>query len=148
LLEVYRLDLTQEWRMRRWRRLLNLLQRLVRTRTSWLNDAMADDDELAEYMIKNEKRDDSRKPTRSMREFDPVVELLSVVADRQAELAQIMAAHKGAKPRRVDPMPRPKTAYMRARNRKTRQHHTFTVNRVFGYIDAKGNPTGKEPPKK
>lgn len=134
--------------MRRWRRLLNLLERLARSRTSWLSDAMADDEELAEFLVKNEKRDEDRKPTRSVRDYSPVVELLSVVADRQAELAQIMAATKGAKPRKVQPMPRPQTAYMRARARKSRHHHAFTVGRVFGYIDAKGNPTGKEPPQK
>ncbi len=148
--EVYGLDLTQEWRMRRWRRLLNFLERIARTRTSWLNDAMADDDELAAYLIKREEknRDEAvKEPARAMRDFGPVVELLSVIADRQGELAQIMAAHKGAKPRRVKPQPRPKTAYARAKATRSRQHHQYTVARVFGYIDAKGKPTGKEPKK-
>lgn len=141
---MYRLDLTQEWRMRRWRRLLNLIERFARTRTSWLNDAMSEDEELAEFLVKTEKRDAPAKVARSMRDFSAVVEVLSVVADRQAELAQIMAAHKGAKPRRVDPMPRPETAFQKVKRRKSRQHHSYTVARVFGYIDEKGRPTGKE----
>jgi hypothetical protein len=144
-LEVFRLDLTQEWRMRRWRRLLNLLERLARTRTSWLNEALSQDEELAEHMIKTEKRGEPAKPTRSMREFSPIVEVLSTIADRQAELAQVMAATKGAKPHRIDPLPRPTTAYARIRQRKSREHHSYTVARVYGYIDAQGKPTGVEP---
>ena len=142
---MYRLDLTQEWRMRRWRRLLNLINRLALTRTSWLNDTMSQDDELAEYIVKNERRDASDKPTRRMRDYGASVELLSVIADRIAENTQVVAATKGAKGRRIEPMPRPDTAYARARLKKTRQHHSYTVARVFGYVDAKGNPTGREP---
>jgi hypothetical protein len=145
LLEIYRLDLTEEWQERRWGRLLNLADRISKTRTSWLNEVMCQDEELAELMVKTEKRDAPPKPSRSMRDYSPIVEVLSTIADRQGELAQVMAATKGAKPRRVDPLPRPSTAYARIRQRKSREHHSYTVARVYGYIDAQGKPTGVEP---
>jgi hypothetical protein len=145
LWEVHRLDLTAEWRARRWRRLLNLVDGL--RRTSHVHDAMVQDEELAEMYLDQERKDNAqaRKATRRMTEFSAEVELLSYVVDRLGELISATAAGNGAKPRRVTPMPRPDTAMARVRERRSRQKHSFTVARVFGYIDEEGRPTGKGP---
>ncbi|MER5608335.1 hypothetical protein AB0F93_00065 [Micromonospora tulbaghiae] len=144
LRETHRLDLGQEWRARRWRRLLNLIDGLGRT--SHLHEVMTQDDELAEAVLKAESKGDEVKPTRRMREFGPDVEVLSTIADRLGELIVVTGMTKGVKPRRAEPMPRPETAYHRARERWVRRKHNYTVARVFGYIDAKGKPTGRQPP--
>jgi hypothetical protein len=145
LWEVHQLDLTAEWRARRWRRLLNLIDGL--RRTSHVHDAMVQDEELAEMYLEQERKDSAtaRKATRRMTEFTAEAELLSYAVDRLGELISATAAGHGAKPRRVTPMPRPDTAMARVRERRSRQKHSFTVARVFGYIDEKGHPTGRGP---
>jgi len=140
--EVHGLDLTAEWQSRRWRRLLDLVD--GSRRTSHLQEAMAQDDELAEALLES---DDSERsgPKRRVIDFTAEVEVLSVLADRVAELIQVVGAGRGMKRGRVTPMPRPETALHRARERRTRRKHRYTVARVFGYVDAQGQPTGRDP---
>lgn len=139
--EVHHLDLAEEFQARRWRRLLNLVDGL--RRTSHLQDAITQDDELAEALLKREDGDDDR-PRRRMVDFTVEAELLSTVADRIGELIVVTGAGRGVKARRVPPQPRPVTAYQRARDRYARRKHNYTVGRVFGLIDAQGKPTGKQ----
>jgi len=145
LWEVHRLDLTAEWQSRRWRRLLNLLDGL--RRTSHVNEAMAQDEDLAALHLERERDRDPKtvKVTRRVSEFSVEAELLSCAVDRLGELLQAQAAGKGARRRRVEPMPRPETAIQRVRDRQAQRKHKFTVARVFGFVDAKGQPTGKGP---
>lgn len=90
---------------------------------------MSQDEELAEAMLANPPKE--TPPRRRMSEFSPVVELLSVCADRLAEVAQVIAATKGAKPGRVKPMPRPVTAMDRIRERRRLAKHKSLVARVL-----------------
>jgi hypothetical protein len=145
LREVHQLDLNTEWRARRWRRLLNFLDGM--RRTSHVHEAMAQDDELADLWLERERKGEvpESKPRRRITEFGVSEELQSVIADRLGELIQVQAGGKGANRRRVDPMPRPETALHRARDRRARRKHKYTVARVFGLIDAKGRPTGRGP---
>jgi hypothetical protein len=146
LWEVHHLDLNVEWQSRRWRRLLNLLDGL--RRTSHVYESLTQDDELAEIWLEQERRagtESSRKGHRRMTEFSVEAELLSYTVDRLGELIQAQATGKGARRRKVEPMPRPETAMQRVRDRRTRRKHDFVVARVFGRIDAKGRPTGKGP---
>lgn len=142
--EVHRLDLTVEWQSRRWRRLLSLIDGL--RRTSNLQEVMTQDDELADALLEAEARgEEITAPKRRMSEFSVEAEVMSVVADRIGELIQAQGAGKGAKRRRVTPLPRPETAMHRARERRAERKHRYTVGRVFGYIDAQGQPTGTQP---
>lgn len=145
LWEIHKLDLTTEWRARRWRRLLNLLDGL--RRASHVQEAMAQDDELAELWLEYERKNGTpeKKATRRISEFTVEAELLSYAVDRLGELIQAQASGKGARRRRVEPMPRPETAMHRVREKRARRKHKYTVARVFGYIDAKGKPTGRGP---
>lgn len=147
LWEVHHLDLTAEWRSRRWRRLLNLLDGL--RRTSHVSEALAMDEELAEMYLADERRRRAGEPTGNGRrpsEFTVEAELLSHTVDRLGELIGAFAAGRGARRRRVEPMPRPETALHRVRQRRARSQHRYTVARVFGYVDEHGQPTGRTPP--
>jgi hypothetical protein len=144
LWEVHRLDLTGEWQSRRWRRLLNLLDGL--RRTSHVSEALAMDEELAEIYLENERRREARPGgSRRYSEFTVEAELLSNVVDRLGELVIAQAMGRGARRRKVEPMPRPETALHRVRQRRARSTHQYTVARVFGFIDEHGKPTGKGP---
>jgi hypothetical protein len=147
LWEVHRLDLNTEWQSRRWRRLLNLLDGL--RRTSHVAEAFAEDEELAEMYLEQERRRKQQpRSSRRYSEFTVEAELLSYAVDRLGELIAAHAVGRGARrrPRPVEPMPRPETALHRVRQRRARSHHKYTVARVFGYVDEHGNPTAKGPP--
>lgn len=118
------------WRARRWRQLLNFIDRLPRH--SAYHEALANDEQLAELMLKGRGGDSGppARPVRLMSEFTPEVELLSVLADRMAELIQTVAVTKGAKTRPVAHQPRPTTAMQRVRARKFKQRHNSIVARI------------------
>ncbi len=119
------------WQSRRWRHLLNIIDQLPRH--SAFGEALTNDEELAHEVAKRRKHDDSgRAPSRSMRDFTVEVELLSVVADRIAELIQAVAATKGAKAKQ-NPirMPRPVTALQRVTAQRRRAKHDSVVARVL-----------------
>jgi hypothetical protein len=66
-----------------------------------------------------------------MSEWSPVVELLTLLANRLGELTQVVAALGGAKPGRVPPLPAPVTALDRVRHRVRRRKHAALVARVL-----------------
>jgi hypothetical protein len=72
-----------------------------------------------------------KTPARRMSEWSPETELLSVVADRLAELIQATAAGRGAKPRPITPSPRPAGAMERVRYRERIRKHNALVARVL-----------------
>jgi hypothetical protein len=121
------IDLATEWRSRRWRRLLNIIDQLPRD--SAFHESLADDEQLAERML---ERPDPPPgpPTRRMREWSAEVELLSVVVDRLAELIQVVGATKGSKARSIRHQPRPVTAMQKLRARKRRAKHEALAARV------------------
>ncbi len=117
-----------EWRSRRWRRLLNLIDHLPRH--SAYHESLVNDEKLAALLVDIDGGQPA-PPKRQMREFTPEVELLSVIADRLAELAQVVVASKGGKPHPVRPMPRPVTAAQRLRARKRKRTHQSLVSRML-----------------
>lgn len=145
LREVHGLDLAAEWQARRWRRLLCLLDGL--RRTSHVHEAMTLDEELARLYLEQERRGkvEKNQVRRRSTEYSLEAELLSFAVDRLGELISVAAAGKGAKRRKVQPMPRPDSAIARVRERMSKRKHEYTVARVFGYLDEHGRPTGKGP---
>lgn len=122
-----RLDLAAEWRSRRWRRLLNVIDQLPRD--SRYVEAMAMDEQLAERMA---DRPQPKGPTRRrMSDWSVQVELLTSILARLGEMTQAIAALGGAKPRKVPPPPLPQTAMDRVRNRKRFEKHHALVARVL-----------------
>ena len=120
------LDLATEWRSRRWRRLLNIIDGLPR---NWaFVEAVTSDEEWAETVLKHPQ---PPAPARVMSQWSPELEMLTNVYDRLGELIQVVAASHGGKPRRVPAAPRPVTALDRVRRRRARQQHLRLVAQVL-----------------
>lgn len=122
------MDLATEWRGRRWRRLLNLIDRLPRN--SGYVEAVANDDLVAEQIL-DRPQPEGEKPQRRMSEYSADVEMLSVIADRLSEMINVLAAVNGAKPGPMQHAPRPVTALERVRERRRVTKHRAIVARVL-----------------
>lgn len=122
-----RLDLATEWRSRRWRRLLNIIDQLPRD--SRYVEAMSLDEQLAERLL--DRPTDRKPPRRRLSDWSVQVELLTAILDRLGELTQAIAALGGAKPKKVPSAPVPATAMDRLRNRKRFEKHHSLVSRVL-----------------
>lgn len=138
LQRIHRIDLDQEWRARRWRRLLSLTDRLPRN--THYSAAVANDPEHAELLAKamadaKARGEDSDEPTGPpIQDWSPEVAELVVVGekiDRLTYVTQMIAANgKGvAKP---EPAPRPVTELARAtrraeRNRRQAAHEALAA---------------------
>lgn len=64
-----------------------------------------------------------------MRDWSPLLEMLTVIADRQADIIQAVIAVQGGKPPKIRPMPRPKTAADRINN--PRRQHERILSKVM-----------------
>lgn len=122
-----RLDLATEWRSRRWRRLLNVIDHLPRD--SAYVEALTNDDAFAEAVLAQDIP--AGKPTRRMADWSPTVELMSSILDRLGEVVQAVAALGGAKPRKIAAAPRPVTARDRVAHRRRMENHRALVARVL-----------------
>jgi len=123
-----RLDLATEWRSRRWRRLLNIIDRLPRN--SAYCEALTEDEELAEQVLKGPDPQQTA-PRRRMADWSPTVEMLTAILDRLGELTLAVAARRGAKPGKLPRGPYPTTAVERVRARKRIENHRALVARVL-----------------
>lgn len=121
------MDLAAEWRGRRWRKLLNIIDRLPRD--SAYVEAISEDDALADAMISSEQPTD--QPVRRLSDWSAEVELLTALVDRVSELIQVIVAVNGAKPSAPPTAPRPVTAFDRARDRARQRRHQSLVARVL-----------------
>jgi hypothetical protein len=133
-----RLDLATEWRSRRWRRLLNIIEHLPRT--SAYREAVAQDEDLARHMLSKAPLEES-KPIRRMSDWSAEVELLTAVLDRLGEVVQAVAALGGAKPKKVPAAPRPVTAYERVHRRRRSERHRSLVARVLPHSRQERKPS-------
>ncbi len=115
------------WQSRRWRHLLNIIDGLPRN--SAYHEALSNDIPLARMLSALPERKGG--PIRRMREFSAEVEVLSVCADRLAELIQAVGATKGAKPKAIRLMPRPVTASQRLAARRRKAKHDSIVARML-----------------
>ncbi len=119
------------WRARRWRFLLDVIERLPRD-SAYL-EAVADDEELAAAVI-----DHLGPPGKSVRrvgEWSVQVEVLSDIADLLTQLIHLTAAAHGAKPGRPARMPRPVTALDRLRRRQRMERHRTLVARLLPHTN-------------
>ena len=119
------------WRLRRWRRLLNILDHLPRT--SAYAQALATDEQLAELVADLPGADPGKAPKwqREHRDYTPEVEMLSAVFDRIGELIRVTAAARGAGGRPPAAAPRPVAAIERVRRRVRADRHRSLVARVL-----------------
>lgn len=129
-----------EWRSRRWRRLLNLIDTLPRN--SAYVEAITQDEEWASMILADPP--DKTPPRVRMSEFSPEVERLCDLVDRVTELIQTTVAVAGGRPKNVKPAPRPSTAVERVRKRRRESTHRSVVGRLLPH-KAAGTPPPPTP---
>lgn len=113
------LDLATEWRSRRWRRLLNIIDHLPRN--SHFVQASLDDEELAWAVVPELERrraaegSASRPEPLPLAEYSPEVDATYHLTDRVGFLIDAVVASSGGTPPRITPIERPETAFDRVR---------------------------------
>ena len=90
-------------------------------------EAQAEDDELAEALA-GQEQEAARSPR--IRDFGSTNQLLTVISDRLGELIAATVAAGGAKPPRVDPLPRPVTALDRAAQRLSEASYDYLMEQI------------------
>lgn len=97
------------------------LRRLIRQlpRRSRLQLALAEDDEFADRML-DDGADDISSSAPSLGDWTPEVAYLASVVDRLGEVVSAVLSSSGRKPPKMKPLERPRTAFDRARRRRTR----------------------------
>jgi hypothetical protein len=111
-------DLATEWRSRRWRRLLNLIDRLPAN--SHLSDAMAQDEDA-----------ESSERVVRFSEGSPERDALERVVDTLQIAVAAIVASAGQKPPAFRPGPRPVTEVDRLRERDRVVAHRALVKRLL-----------------
>jgi hypothetical protein len=123
------IDLAEHWRKRRWRRLLNIVDRLP----SWSHfaDALADDEEYARVILAADASGGSEARAPRVRDWSPLHDEVTVLVDRVGELISITAAAHGGKAH-IPPRPRPRTAADRLRDARHLAAHEALTRRLLG----------------
>lgn len=109
-----------------WRKLRVLMQRLPST--SLMNEAMAQDDEVARGLI--DSIGDHKDTGPRLAEYTLAVDRLDVISDRLAELTAVVLSVAGGKPGRLRPARRPETAFSRARDAQVLARHNSLLDEV------------------
>lgn len=123
------------WQQRRFRKLLNIIERLPRH--SHYIEAIADDEEVARQVAL--AGSDDEKPVRRMREWSVEVEILVAIAERLGVNITAVQASAGIKqPLKLPTLPRPRTAIDRWRELSRREQHSSIVARLLP--DNPGHP--------
>lgn len=128
-------DPIQLWQERRWRKLLNLIDRLPLN--SCFMDEMANDEELAKSQP--EPDGDGKPPPPRLRDWSPEVNAIALLADRVITLIQATIAAQGGKPPTLPYMDRPVTAAERIA-RKREQEKLMKNHEKFKSRLLRNNP--------
>jgi len=128
-LAAHGVDLLQLWQQRRWRHLLNLIDGLPRH--SAFVEALCDDDDLAEHLAARDTPAVGDRARMPLSQFSPELEMATNVFDRLGELIQAVTAAAGARPPKIAPYPRPRTAADRVRQRRAELRHRGLVARLL-----------------
>lgn len=127
LQRVYQLDLGTEWRARRWRKLLNMIDGLPRA--SAFVEALTSDEQWAAAVLANPPAE--TPPSRRMADWSAELEMLTNLYDAMRENTRAVVASVGGKPGKVQPAPRPTTALERARTQHRLRKHRSVVARML-----------------
>lgn len=102
----------------RWEALLELIDQLPSA--CRFNEAIAQDDEAADELVKYSDQDDAERPAWSPRvaEYDLTNTILAQVVNEVKMLGQTIIAANGGQAKKIRPFPMPRTALDRARERK------------------------------
>lgn len=122
------IDLATEWRSRRWRKLLNLIDRLPRN--SQFVEAQANDEDAARALFAV-VGDALPEPTERWSEWSPEREALARLEDRLQDLTRAVVASGGSKPGQFRPARRPTSAMQGLREARRVDQHRTLVARVL-----------------
>lgn len=113
-----------------WAKLERLLSRIAVLPQSHYRWAIADDDEAAERALASGD-EPTGSPAPPLEAFSPEVQYLAMVVDRLGEVIQaVISTVPKAKVPKMRPLPRPETAFDRAKRRKSLQRHHDLVAEV------------------
>ena len=123
LQERYGVNLADQWRSRRWRHLLVLIDQLPAT--SRLSRALLLDDEYADALV--EAREETDEPqsdwSPDLTEWSLTNQLLMQMSDQLQMVTAAIIGTAGGKPPKLRPAPRPKTAIELAEERRVKETH-------------------------
>jgi hypothetical protein len=118
-------DLGTEWRARRWRKLMNLIDQLPRD--SRYVEAQLQDEDLAQVLVALP----TQVAARRLSEWSPELEVLVTATDRLADIVNVLLLTNGGTAVRFTPAARPQTAADRLKARHREQQHTWLVDRLI-----------------
>lgn len=135
------------WWSKQWRRLLNLIVRLPRA--SHFYQAMSLDEEHVAMILSSRQHDEQEQKgavvAPPMSEYTSTVERLDRVIDALGGLTTAVLAAGGAKKLpKVQPQPRPETAFENVKMRQQWEKHRAVVARVLPNRTSDGPPEGWE----
>src|SRR5690606_21904025 len=138
----YGLDLAELWTDRRWSDLIDFIDLLPSA--SHTRQAMAQDEEHVEAVL---EALDGKEPDRAppLAEYGPDVSRLDRIADLLKSINQTLVVVNGGKPTKIQPEPRPQTAFERMAEKRRSVRHQMTVNRVLGATRAPEAPSAPDP---
>lgn len=114
------MDLGAEWRARRWRRLLNLIDGLPGN--SHYIQAQMNDEEYVAGLLDGAP---DRPRVEQLADWSPVVDKLAYIADLQQQMLLAFLSANGGKPGKFKPLPRPQTAVERTRRRQQQAEYAY-----------------------
>lgn len=123
-------DLTELWRSRQWRKLLNLIDQL--RQPSRYHEAIANDDEHVAMILEAKERsktEDEAGPR--LRDFTSELDALLRAVDAINSNTMAVIAAGGGTPKRVEPQARPTTAFERVAYRRRSAKHQSLVARAL-----------------
>lgn len=138
LRRVYRVDLGEEWRARRWWGLLNLIDHLPRN--SALVEAQANDEEAARALL--DRPPPESEISERWSDWSPERDALARIDDRLQDIARAVVSTNGGKPGRFQPAPRPSSALQRLRSQQRLMRHHELVARVLPHKRKRLTPSG------
>jgi hypothetical protein len=119
-------DVVELYESGRWGFTLSLIDHLPRT--SAFSQAVADDEEAAASMLDHVGERSSSTP---LTEWTPEVQVLAVVANRLAEVINVLIKANGGKPGRTPTYPQPVTAIDRMRARRAKEDIDDMVSKLW-----------------
>lgn len=131
-----------EFRARRWRRLLNLIEGLP-VNSAYM-EARAEDEEMARLMPYQLLAD--AKPKVRWTDWSPEVARLARIEDLLADLGRILIQINGGGAGRRTTSPRPESAFDRIKRERTMEQHRSLVSRLLPHPEGGGGTNGAPAP--
>lgn len=122
------LDLGELWRMRRWGKILRLINQLPQASRYYA--AVANDEEHVALLVKAQEGRPAQKYSPPMSQWSQEVDVLASIHDGIQHLIGVTVAVSGNKAPSATPYARPETAFAAIRENEKLKKHQAIVDRV------------------